>query len=227
MRTSRWLPAVVVLVGGLLTGCAAGANPMMAPQPGPVAGAGAHRMMGHAAGHGPIGMMGSPGQGWRAGGRFTCQPPADLPGTVVHVMVGDMGDRHSGGLMGRQHRGWPMMGAAMMGAHMMLHAFPATVPAGQVSFVVANMGTRTHEMVVLPLARGQQVGDRAVGADRRVDEAGSLGEASASCAAGEGEGIEPRAVGWVTLDLAPGRYEVVCNLPGHYAAGMRQRLTAP
>ena len=80
-------------------------------------------------------------------------------------------------------------------------------------------------MVVLPLARGQQVGDRAVGADRRVDEAGSLGEASASCAAGEGEGIEPRAVGWVTLDLAPGRYEVVCNLPGHYAAGMRQLLT--
>ena len=42
---------------------------------------------------------------------------------------------------------------------------------------------------------------------------------------GEGEGIEPRAVGWVTHDLAPGRYEVVCNLPGHYAAGMRQLLT--
>jgi uncharacterized cupredoxin-like copper-binding protein len=26
----------------------------------------------------------------------------------------------------------------------------------------------------------------------------------------------------LTLDLTPGHYAVVCNLPGHYAAGMRQ-----
>ena len=39
------------------------------------------------------------------------------------------------------------------------------------------------------------------------------------------EGIAAGSAGWVTLDLAPGRYELVCNLPGHYAAGMYTLLT--
>jgi uncharacterized cupredoxin-like copper-binding protein len=30
----------------------------------------------------------------------------------------------------------------------------------------------------------------------------------------------------LTLDLKPGHYAVVCNLPGHYAAGMRQDFWA-
>ena len=118
-----------------------------------------------------------------------------------------------------------MMGAdAPLGSHMMLRALPAVVHAGTTSFVVANMGWRTHEMVVLPLAPGQQAGQRAPGPDGRVDERGSLGEASASCAAGEGAGIEPGTVGWVTLDLPAGRYEMVCNLRNHYANGMYQLL---
>ena len=29
----------------------------------------------------------------------------------------------------------------------------------------------------------------------------------------------------MTLTLAPGRYELICNLPGHYAAGMFTELT--
>jgi uncharacterized cupredoxin-like copper-binding protein len=107
---------------------------------------------------------------------------------------------------------------------MMLRAVPATVPAGKVSFVVGNMGWRTHEMVVLPLAPGQAAGQRVPGADGEVDETGSLGEASASCAAGTGEGIKAGTVGWVTLNLAPGRYEVVCNLRNHYGNGMHQLL---
>ena len=32
------------------------------------------------------------------------------------------------------------------------------------------------------------------------------------------------AVGWVTLQLTPGRYELVCNLKNHYANGMYQEL---
>ena len=48
-----------------------------------------------------------------------------------------------------------------------------------------------------------------------------VGGASANtCGAGAGDGIEPGAMSWVTLHLAPGRYELVCNLPGHYEAGM-------
>jgi uncharacterized cupredoxin-like copper-binding protein len=150
-----------------------------------------------------------------APGRFAgsgCTAPA-LPGSVVEVVAMDMGPRG----------GMPMMGGAGAG-RMALHLSTSSVPAGKVSIVVVNRGTRTHELVVLPLAAGSQAGQRPVEADRTVDESGSLGEASRGCAAGEGEGIVPGRTGWVTLTLAPGRYELLCNLPGHYAAGMWAEL---
>jgi uncharacterized cupredoxin-like copper-binding protein len=117
-----------------------------------------------------------------------------------------------------------MSGTAPLGAHMMLRAAPATVPAGQVSLVVSNVGWRTHEVVILPLAAGAAAGQRVPGADGKVDETGSLGEVSNSCAAGVGDGITAGAVGWSTVTLAPGRYELVCNLQNHYANGMYQEL---
>jgi uncharacterized cupredoxin-like copper-binding protein len=128
-------------------------------------------------------------------------------------MGGYMGG--SGGMMG----GW----AGMRGM-MSLQVGPSAVTAGTVSLKVANDGSRTHELVVLPLADGAQDGQRAIGSDGRVAEDASLGEASATCAAGEGDGIAAGSDGWVTLDLGPGRYELVCNLPGHYAAGMYAEL---
>jgi uncharacterized cupredoxin-like copper-binding protein len=76
----------------------------------------------------------------------------------------------------------------------------------------------------MPLAPGQQPGSRPVGPDGTVSETGSLGEASATCAAGHGDGIAPGAVGWVTVTLRLGRYELVCNPPGHYAMGMHTGL---
>jgi uncharacterized cupredoxin-like copper-binding protein len=156
-------------------------------------------------------MMSSVAPGYHLS-RLTCAPPSSLSGRTVHVMLGDMG-------MTRM-----MGGIAPLGGHMMLRAGPARVPAGQVSFVVANMGWRTHEMVVLPLAPGQAAGQRRPGPDGRVAKAGSLGEVSASCAAGPGEGIKAGAVGWVTLNLSAGGYELVCNLRNHYANGMHQLL---
>jgi uncharacterized cupredoxin-like copper-binding protein len=107
---------------------------------------------------------------------------------------------------------------------MLLSVDPATVPTGQVSLVVENTGWRTHEVVVLPLAPGAAAGQRVPGSDGTVDETGSLGEASGSCAAGTGDGIASGAVGWVTVTLPPGHYELVCNLQNHYANGMRQEL---
>jgi uncharacterized cupredoxin-like copper-binding protein len=154
-------------------------------------------------------MMGSVPHGYHLA-RLTCSAPSSLPGSTIYVMVGDM-DMTS-----------PMGGVAPLGARMMLRAVPTSVPAGQVSFAVGNMGWRTHEMVVLPLAPGQAAGERAPGPDGRVDETGNLGEASASCAAGSGEGIKVGTVGWVTLTLPVGRYELVCNLRNHYANGMYQ-----
>jgi uncharacterized cupredoxin-like copper-binding protein len=158
------------------------------------------------------------GGGWMAGdpGDYTyapvsCRPP-DLPGQQVQVALGDMG---MSSMMG---------GTAPRDAQMLLRAWPTSVPAGQVSIVVANMGWRTHEVVILPLAEGVSAGQRPVGADGTIDETGSLGEVSASCGAGAGEGIVSGAAGWATFRLAPGRYELLCNLPNHYAAGMYQEL---
>jgi len=106
-----------------------------------------------------------------------------------------------------------------------LRADRTTVPGGSVSFLVTNNGSITHELVILPLSGNQAAGSRAIGADSRVDEADSVGEASSNCGEGAGEGIQAGSSGWVTLNLAPGRYELVCNLPGHYAAGMFTELT--
>ena len=138
----------------------------------------------------------------------------NLPGTVVNVALTNMG----GSMMGQRS-------AMMYGAAMRLSADHSTVPHGKVSFLVTNAGTINHEMVILPLADSQTVGARPVSGDARIDEAGSLGEASKTGGVGAGDGIEPGAFSWVTVTLAPGRYELVCNIAGHYAAGMSTQLT--
>ncbi|MEO8828383.1 hypothetical protein [Lapillicoccus sp.] len=143
---------------------------------------------------------------------LSCAAPASRPGTTVTVVLADMGMTQ---MMG---------GDAPMGARMMLHATPGAVAQGQVSLVAENLGWRTHELVVLPLGQTAAAGQRVPDADGKVDESGSLGEASASCAGGSGTGIDSAAVGWVTIHLAPGRYELVCNLKNHYANGMYQEL---
>jgi uncharacterized cupredoxin-like copper-binding protein len=161
-------------------------------------------------GMGGQGMMG--GDSTYHYSRLTCSAPASLPGSPITVMLGDMGVTQ---MMG---------GTAPLGVRMMLRAVLASVPAGQVSLVAENMGWRTHELVILPLADGATAGQRVPGADGKVDETGSLGEASTPCGAGAGHGIMSGSVGWTTVTLAPGRYELVCNLPNHYADGMNQEI---
>ena len=36
-----------------------------------------------------------------------------------------------------------------------------------------------------------------------------------TCGAGEGDRIAPGTMGWTTLSLTPGRYELFCNIAGH------------
>jgi uncharacterized cupredoxin-like copper-binding protein len=124
------------------------------------------------------------------------------------------------GDMGMTHR---MGGTAAIGARMMLRTSPADVPAGQVSLVVYNMGRRTHEVVVMPLAMGV-AGQRPPRADGRVDESGSVGEVSGSCTAVSGGGIAAGSVGWTTMSLEAGHYELLCNEPNHYTDGMYAEL---
>lgn len=171
------------------------------------------------------GGLGSTSSGLAARSGPSCSAPA-LPGTTVSVRLVDMRSMMrrggmmggSGGMMGQGD--WRHFSHGMM--RVLVSATSA--PAGTVSLTVTNAGYLTHELVVLPLAAGQQPGTRSVGSGGKVDETGSLGEASATCAAGAGEGIAANATGWVTLHLPAGRYELVCNLPGHYAAGMYAEL---
>lgn len=148
----------------------------------------------------------------------TSQSVPNLPGTVVNVSLTSMGGAMMGGTTtgGRNYMG---------GGVMQLSVDRATVPAGSVSFVATNFGSIDHELVILPLGDNQRAGLRPIGADSKISEEGSLAEASASGAEGAGDGIRPGSSGWVTLTLAPGRYELVCNLPGHYGAGMSTELT--
>lgn len=148
----------------------------------------------------------------------SCTMPS-LPGATVDVTETDLGAGMMGGYSGGGGYGYGMMSGAMR-----IQVSPTSVAAGTVSFKVANDGSITHELVVLPLADGTQVGQRAVGSDGKVAEDASLGEASSTCAAGAGEGIAAGSDGWVTLTLEPGRYELVCNIAGHYAAGMFAEL---
>ncbi len=155
-------------------------------------------------------MMGS-GSGYQLSG-LRCAGPSAPAGQAVGVTLADMG-------MSRR-----MGGTAPMGSHMMLRVSTSSVPAGLVTIVAGNMGWRTHELVILPLSPGVSDGQRVPGSDGKVSEVGSLGEASRSCAGGAGDGITAGSVGWVSLHLAAGRYELLCNLKNHYADGMHQVL---
>lgn len=142
-----------------------------------------------------------------------CTVPA-LPGSVITVSLTDMGEEIDG-----QH------GRTTSGTAMFLSADKTAAEHGTVSFVAVNGGTLDHELMVLPLTDGETAGSQAIGSDLRIEETGAVGEASTSCGEGPGQGILPGASSWVTLTLEPGRYELVCNLPGHYAAGMYAEFT--
>lgn len=196
----RSFALAAVSAGLVLTGCGS---------TGTSAGSG----MGGAGGGDPAngsGMMGGGSQYHYSA--LTCSAPKSLPGHTVSVTLADMGMTS---MMG---------GTAPLGVRMMLRAGPATVPAGVVSLVASNVGWRTHELVILPLAADVAAGQRRAGPDGKVAETGSLGEASGSCAAGAGKGIAARTVSWTTVKLPAGRYELVCNLANHYADGMHQEL---
>lgn len=115
----------------------------------------------------------------------------------------------------------------MMGPSLMMLGLipnPSSVASGRVTFVVTNYGRLNHEFLVLPTP-ADGPGTRPVGPDGKINESSSLGEASRSCAAGVGNGIAPGSRSWVTLDLRPGTYELLCDMPWHYANGMYASFT--
>ncbi len=153
-----------------------------------------------------------------------CPTPA-LTGAVVDVTLTDMGAMMGPGMMSAGGNGpyGPTMMRPGMGM-MRIFANPATVPAGPVSLRARNTGIMIHKVVVLPLAAGRSPGQLPIGANGQVDESASLAEAARSCGPDDGDGILPATTGWTTVTLPPGRYELLCNIAGHYGAGMYTEL---
>jgi uncharacterized cupredoxin-like copper-binding protein len=96
-----------------------------------------------------------------------------------------------------------------------------TVPAGAITFSVTNAGTIPHEFVVLStdaLAADFPIGTFE-GEPNRIDED------RVGTNVGETGDMQPKATKSITIDLKPGHYAFVCNLPAHYGLGMHVDFT--
>ena len=129
--------------------------------------------------------------------------------TVVNVTLWDKGSATPMGM----GMAYATPGLDMSKATMGIKAAPTTALAGVVTFHVTNSSTDTiHEMIVMYLADPTQPLPYLT-ADQKVDEdkAGDKGEVSE---------LDPGATGTLTVNLKPGKYLLICNVAGHYAAGM-------
>lgn len=104
------------------------------------------------------------------------------------------------------------------GQPMTLSLDKASVPAGDVTFKVHNSAmTEEHEMVLVKLkSANDQIPYNA--AKHRVDESKlkSLGEVS---------DLKPGKDGQLKVKLAAGNYLLLCNIKGHFEAGMKANFT--
>jgi uncharacterized cupredoxin-like copper-binding protein len=87
-----------------------------------------------------------------------------------------------------------------------------SVPAGDITFSVENLGATKHEMVVIRT-------DVDV-ADIPVENHEANEEAPGMTPIGEVEDVQPGASAELRLTLEPGRYLFLCNIPKHLERGM-------
>jgi uncharacterized cupredoxin-like copper-binding protein len=92
------------------------------------------------------------------------------------------------------------------------------VSSGDVTFDVANQGPSTHEFVVFRTDLAQD--QLPTGSDGTVNE-----DAKGLTHVDEVEDIASGSAGTLDVTLQPGHYVFICNLPGHYAAGMHAEVT--
>ena len=89
---------------------------------------------------------------------------------------------------------------------------PNTATAGDVKFTIENKGTIGHEFLVVKtdILDGKITldGDHFVEPSPGLEVIDEIGE------------FKQGTTELLVLTLEPGNYQLVCNLPGHYAAGM-------
>jgi nitrite reductase (NO-forming) len=87
---------------------------------------------------------------------------------------------------------------------MWIKASVPSVKAGKVTFNVTNQGPSAHGLAIVPAPAKVSGG--------LVDESTFLASGDHLAAGGSGT---------VSVDLKPGTYELICHVPGHYAAGQK------
>ena len=95
---------------------------------------------------------------------------------------------------------------------------PTSLKAGKATFTISNFGTVPHELLIfkskLPLSKYP------------TDKAGDIVEDGPGIdLLSDGENIDPTGSQVRVVDLAPGTYAFVCNIPGHFKAGMFALVT--
>jgi uncharacterized cupredoxin-like copper-binding protein len=92
-----------------------------------------------------------------------------------------------------------------------------SAPAGQVTFEVENKGPSVHEFVVFKTDLEPDA--------LPTDDSGDVAEGDEFAPVDEIEDIAKDAKPTLTVDLAAGKYVLICNVPAHYRQGMHASFT--
>jgi uncharacterized cupredoxin-like copper-binding protein len=156
----------------------------------------------------------------------------DMTSMGGHMMGGGYG--YGRGMMGRGSRGPGMMGPDNYGMHgrggygpgfgmmghgmMFIRSDHDTVKAGKIQFDVTNLSkSELHEMAVIAVDSPDATLPYDYNTWRVIEKDVKM--------IGETGEMKPDTTKKLELNLAAGSYLLICNLPGHYAAGMVVPLT--
>lgn len=92
----------------------------------------------------------------------------------------------------------------------------ASLGAGTVTFKITNAGSIEHEFAVLKTD---------LAADKLPANPDKPGKVKEDGNVGEVEGIAVKETKDLSLDLKPGNYVLICNVPAHYGMGMHAAFT--
>jgi uncharacterized cupredoxin-like copper-binding protein len=91
---------------------------------------------------------------------------------------------------------------------------PAVLRAGNVSLDVDNTGPDDHELIMVRTSGALPFRDDGLTVDEDAVESRTVGVLE--------PGLGTRSL---HVRLQPGTYELICNMQGHYLAGMHRRVT--
>jgi len=95
---------------------------------------------------------------------------------------------------------------------------PVSLKAGKSTFTITNFGTMPHELLVFKSALAP--------AKYPTDASGDIIEDGPGVTLlSDGDNIDPTKAQVRTIDLTPGTYVFVCNIPGHFKQGMFTTVT--